>query len=233
MIAQIAYTNSNCSDLWPMFIGENRLHTDLKLYMISDWQMYEDGVFLNYVYDNDDKYWSVWYDAIMRFNVPYFIYLQEDFILYDDVDEEKIMEYVDFLRDHQEYSFVRLLKATSFKGKQITDTLFSVESNNKNVFAMQPTIWRSLDYLRLLRATKEPKWLETPNYRKQMIDMNMKGVYHYDGEDKIGKYHYDSNVYPYIATALVKGKWAMSEYGDYLKPLLGKYGINPKGRGIV
>ena len=36
MIAQLAYTNSNCSDLWEAFIKENRKYTKMPLYMISD-----------------------------------------------------------------------------------------------------------------------------------------------------------------------------------------------------
>jgi len=212
-----------------MFVGENLLHTGIPLYIIADLKVNVES----YLYKNNEPYWAVWYDAIKTFRSDYFIYLQEDFILYDDVWEERIFRYVDFLKDNPQYSFVRLLKATSFKDKKLYDTLYEVESSNKNVFAMQPTIWRSEDYLKLLDATREPKWLEPPSYRNQMIKMGMKGAYHYDGEEKVGKHHYDSCVYPYIATALVKGKWNMSEYGDELTPLFEKYDIDPNIRGTV
>ena len=105
------------------------------------------GIDEGFLYSNDEPYYKVWSGASI--NSEYFIYLQEDFVLYDDVDEDKINEYVTFLKDNPEYSFVRLLRASSFKQKKLTDTLYEIESSNKNVFSMQPTIWRSHDYIKL------------------------------------------------------------------------------------
>ena len=42
-----------------------------------------------------------------------------------------------------------------------------------------------------------------------------------DGK-KRGKFHCDSEYYPFIATALFKGKWTISEYPEELKNLLDK-----------
>ena len=44
-------------------------------------------------------------------------------------------------------------------------------------------------------------------------------------------YHFDNEVYPYIATAIGKGKWNLGEYGYELEPLLQKLNINPSLRG--
>lgn len=233
MICQIAYTNSNCSDLWPMFIEQSWKHTLLPLYMITDEVTIglSNGANGLFTYSNDEKYCDVWANAIRHFGVDYFIYLQEDFVLYNVVDERTIGQYVDVLHKNKDYSFIRLLKATSFKNKQLTDTLFEVEPGNKNVFAMQPTIWRAGDYLRLLNEVRGEKWLEYPEYRKKMIRMGMKGMYHDDGEPKRGKYHHDSNVYPAILSALIKGEWNTSEYRSELNPLLEEYNIDPSIRG--
>ena len=65
-----------------------------------------------------------------------------------------------------------------------------------------------------------------------MNKMGMKGVYHYDNEPKRGGNHYDTNVYPYIATALVKGKWDVSEYPNELPPILVENNIDHNLRGI-
>jgi hypothetical protein len=66
-----------------------------------------------------------------------------------------------------------------------------------------------------------------------MNRIGMKGMYHYDNEPKRGSNHFDTNVYPYIATALVKGKWIMSEYDEELSPILDKNNIDKNKRGIV
>ena len=234
MVAQIAYTNSNCQDLWEMFIKQNRRHCNMPLYMISDKKPDIFGYDEVSTYQNTDPYYKVWIDAVQKFGGEYFIYLQEDFILYDDVNQKKIDEYVEFLKNHPEYSFVRLLKSGNLYNKQLSPTLYEIECINMNVFAMQTTIWRSIDYVRLMAFVKSNGWLETDaDYRNKMIALNMNGAYHYDSELKRGSNHYDSNVYPYIATALVKGKWDMTEYGNQLNKILPEYNIDVNKRGTL
>ena len=50
---------------------------------------------------------------------------------------------------------------------------------------------------------------------------------------KRGLYHYDSLVFPYIATAINKGKWNYNEYQKELDELFTEYEINPFERGIA
>ena len=108
MIAQVAYTNSNCQDLWKMFIMQNRKHCSMPLYIISDIKPdvfgYDDAL----IYQNSDPYYKVWMDAVEKFGGDYFIYLQEDFILYGDVNQEKINEYIEFLKNSSYVTFEKL-----------------------------------------------------------------------------------------------------------------------------
>jgi hypothetical protein len=98
---------------------------------------------------------------------------------------------------------------------------------------MQATIWRTKDYISLMEKVKDPKWLENDNYPKEMLKMGMKGLYYYDGESKRGENHYDSNIYPYIATALVRGKWNTSEYNNELTPIFSEFNIDKNKRGTI
>jgi hypothetical protein len=52
-------------------------------------------------------------------------------------------------------------------------------------------------------------------------------------EKKRGIYHYDSEVFPYVATAIVKGKWNFSEYPKELEEVLSFCEIDKKLRGIT
>jgi hypothetical protein len=45
-----------------------------------------------------------------------------------------------------------------------------------------------------------------------------------------GKHHGDSLIYPYVATAIVKGKWNISEYPE-LRQLTAAYDIDWQERG--
>lgn len=230
---QVAYTNSNCSDLWDVFQKQTKKHTDLPLYMISDKEVNNVNLSELFIYNNEDPYYKVWVDALSRFNSEYFIYLQEDFFLYHDVDKNKLNEYLEFLKNNPEYSFVRLLKSGDLGETKLSDTLYEIESTNPFIFAMQATIWRTSDYIALMERVKSFNWLENEDYTRSMVNMNMRGVYHYDNEPKRGGNHYDSNVYPYIATALVKGKWITSEYNEILTNILKENNVDINKRGTI
>jgi len=229
---QVAYTNSNCSDLWQIFQKQTLKHCKLPLYLISDKEPENFGISGLNIYDNNEPYYKVWIDSLNKFNSDYFIYLQEDFFLYSDVNENKLNEYLEFLKTNKEYSFVRLIKSGELNDKKITNTLYEIESTNRDIFSMQSTIWRTNDYIKLLDNVKDSKWLENEKYRNSCIELNIKGLCHYDNEPKRGMAHYDSNVYPYIATALVRGKWNLSEYKDELGFILNENNINFNMRGI-
>jgi hypothetical protein len=201
--------------------------------MISDKEVENINISDMFIYDNKDPYYKVWINALKKFDCEYFIYLQEDFFLYDNVNEDKLNEYVNFLKNNPDYSFVRLIKSGQLGDIKLSDTLFEIEPSNPFVFAMQATIWRTSDYIALMEAVKEDKWLETSKYTHTMNNMGIKGAYHYDNEPKRGGNHYDTNVYPYIATALVKGRWIMSEYSKELSPILIENNIDQNKRGII
>jgi hypothetical protein len=226
---QVAYTNYNCKDVLPTFIKQNRKHTDLPLFLISDYDVSEFDIDGYFIYDNSENYWEVWNNALKEFGSENFIYLQEDFFLYADVDGDTICDYTKTLNE-SEKSFVRLAKCITFNEIKSIGTLYEIECTNRNVFAMQSTIWKTADYIKLMELVKEPKWLETNNYPRIMAEVGMEGFYHYDGEPKRGRSHWDSNVYPYIATAIVKGKWNISEYSE-LQTIINTENIQVNLRG--
>lgn len=232
MIPQVLYTNSNCKDVWDMFLKQNKKHYDSEIYVITDTDNFEGvGDSKIFTYNNNEKYWDVWVRALKKFNLKNFIYLQEDFILYKDVNDIKITDITNFL-NNSTYSFIRLIKSGNLKDKMIDDSLFEIESDNTDIFSMQPTIWKTEDYIKIMSGVKEEKWLENENYRQFMIDNGIKGLYYFKDEPKRGLNHHDSSIYPYIATALVRGKWNISEYNNELSPLLEEYNINVNTRGI-
>ena len=228
-ICYVTYTNSKCSDILDMFLLEQKKYTNLPMYFITDVMIPEQICFL---YENQEPYYESWLKCLSSIPYDYFIYLQEDFILYDHVNQEKINQYLNFLKTNQEFSFIRLLKSGSLNQNKVLDTLYEIESTNSDIFSMQATIWRKDDYVKIMNGTKNKIWLENETYRNFMIQNNLKGLYHYDGENKRGLNHFDSSIYPYIATALVRGKWNILEYSEELIPITGYYNINLNKRGV-
>ena len=228
---QVVYTNSNCNDVFVPFLKQNKKHCNLPLYTISDYDLNGEGIVDSYKYGNDEPYYKVWADALTNFNSEYFIYLQEDFFLFDAVKEDVLEKYRDFLANSK-YSFVRLLKSGKLGNKAVADNLYEIEPMNENIFSMQATIWKTEDYIKLMNTVKSPGWLETDaDYRYNMIAMGMYGLYHFNDEKQIGTHHWDSSVYPYIATAVVKGKWNYKEYANVLNEILEENNIDSNIRG--
>ena len=230
-MVEIVYTNKKCIDVFNIFMEERKGKSDLPLYVISDFDVSSYDIVGNYIYNDNEPYYKVWINALNQFNVDQFIYLQEDFILYDKIDISKINEYSEYLKD-SDYSFIRLIKSGILNNNRIYDNLFEIESDNQTVFAMQPTIWKTSDYIKLMDNVKEEKWLEIPKYREVIIYLKLKGLYYYNGERKIGGAHYDTKLYPYVATAVIKGKWNFREYKNELEPMLIKHNIDINKRGI-
>ena len=52
-------------------------------------------------------------------------------------------------------------------------------------------------------------------------------------DNKRGMFHWDSSIYPYFATAIVKGKWYTSDYGDSLRNVVEEHGIDINLRGTA
>jgi len=232
MLKQVVYTNSNCSDIWGMFVEQNKKHTNIDLLVICDTKEFpikdKENIFQ---YSNNDNYHNVWVEALNFFGIENFIYLQEDFILYNNANDSKI-EFLTNELNNSNYSFIRLIKSGSLNNKLYKENLFEIEPCNYDVFSMQSTIWKTKDYVNIMNNVKEPKWLETPNYKNFMCLQNISGLYYYDNEKKRGENHYDSSIYPYIATALVRGKWNITEYEEDLSGLIKNYNININERGV-
>jgi len=230
-MVEIVYTNKNCSDVFIPFYKQNRKYSKYPLKVISDYIPKVDSNVEIYTYENSDPYYVVWTEALKKFKSDYFIYLQEDFFLYSNVDTEKLNEYRKIL-ETTDYSFVRLLKSGQLNNKMIYKNIYEIESTNVNIFSMQATIWKTADFIKIMNSVKENKWLENDNYRNKIIELKLKGLYNYNGEPKRGSNHYDSITYPYIATAVVRGKWNYKEYKKELEPILLENKIDIKHRGL-
>lgn len=232
------YTHENCIDAWEPYLNSLDLYVPEIESVIIVNKDYEDfGRHKFRMYD-DNKNYCEEYVRCLRENVKtkYFIYMQEDFILYDRVDISTLQRYTNFL-DEGSVSFVRLIRCGDVSNTQIRDDLYWItepSSNHRfvNCFSMQPTIWNTEHFINLYEASKCERFGEFPAYPENMNRMGIRGAYAYNNEPmRQNSLHYDTSVFPYIATALVKGKWNITEYSNELEPIFKKYCINPTDRG--
>lgn len=202
----------------------------------------EDRNFVFY-YDSKEKYRNQFVSCIRHVLTDYCIYISEDYILYDEPRWDKIFEYVDVLERNKHLSFIRLNKGgvveiefPKYKGKE---DLFQLSNVFPYFYTNQAAVWRTRDLEKihvrgpnLHIAGNNMNEMFEPAATKTCQQLGIQGLFCYHGEPKRGRYHYDTSVFPHIATALVKGKWNISEYREELPPLLEKYGIDPSIRGV-
>lgn len=239
-IAIVTYTNSNCSDVWPMYFGQLDKHAfSLKSYVFSNEASDAfDKRHKFILYENSDDYYQQYTKGLDQISEKYIIYAQEDFIMYDYVKEESIKRYMQFL-DNSDYSFVRLVRC-GFKDvdtglKKIQDDIYDSNTLDPTSFAfqMQATIWNKEDMKKLYLHAKSPLWMEpAAPWNESIRELGIKGSYCYNGEDQKGKYHWDTRVFPHIVSAVQKGMWNVLQYDGMILDFLKEYGIDPTRRGM-
>ena len=129
----------------------------------------------------------------------------------------KINTYIEFLKNTK-YSFIRLSKTGNCNLKQIEkiNSLYEIDNESNDFFAVQPTIWKTKDMIKFLEnAVNMSIWDLEINSSEIAKKSKISGLLHFENENRRGG-HYDSHVWPYVATAIVKGKWNFSEYNQEL-----------------
>lgn len=239
-VAICTNSHSSYSDLWTMHFGQLDRHLPraLSRYLFTDstgvachanWLV--DGKIINY--NPADLYWKQYVACMAQVPSDYIIYLQEDHILYGDVDLAEIMTHLNWLRHNPFYSYVRLLRAGIRLGPPLSGESLRLVYNWSPVFAMQPTIWRRADLIRLYKAARPARIIDEPRVGAMCEAEEIWGGEVYCGEPKRGATHWDSKIFPCICTAVVKGKWNMREYSVELKALFAQYGIDASIRGVL
>ena len=117
--------------------------------------------------------------------------------------------------------------------------MFYLDCRNPYFFSQTAAVWR--------RSHLEAIHEHGPDLHIAGTDMNahfevaatdvsrslgIQGFYNYADEEKRGQFHYDSNIFPYTASALVKGKWNFAEYEKELTQIGQEYSLDFEKRGL-
>tara|TARA_Y100000593_G_C4274226_1_gene319131 strand:- start:582 stop:1322 length:741 start_codon:yes stop_codon:yes gene_type:complete len=241
-ICIVTNTTSKNSDVWKMFYNQIKKHfpQHVKIYTFSDISN-EEFIGQTFLYDKNLKFRSQFLSCIKKVPEDYCIFVSEDYILYKDVDAEKIKFLQSFLKEEKDISFIKLFKGADFKEPLYkgSKNLFELSLSNPYFFSQSATLWRTRDLEKIFEKGPDMHIAgEGLNDHFELgaqetcKELNLKGLYYYNNEPKRGIYHHDCSIFPHVATALVKGKWNLSEYYKELMPLLIEYEINSSERGI-
>jgi len=237
----VMYSHSEYSDVWKMFIGQiDENFEGINKYIFADKKLdFVPDHWVTITYDDNLPYDKRVATCLRQIKEQYCIFHHEDMPLYQPPNHDSLLECKNTL-DSSRLSYVKLIKGGfydesyrdfPYKGCQ---NLHHIQHNSSFCYAVQPTLWKVKDLQMLYDTTSVSHIREfEPMASRVCWALNIQGAYWYAGEQKRGEHHWDSDVYPYIATAIVKGKWNLSQYKKELKTLSDKYKIDLSIRGVV
>jgi len=246
-ICAVTYTNSNCHDVLQVHAGQlDKFASGIKSYILTDqkpsFQLKNHEII---TYNNNKPYYEQWLSSLEKIKENYIIYLQEDFFLYENVDYEELTYCRSFL-ENSDYSFTRFakfdlrrgihdsrFKLKEFPDKLISDKIYDAYTLDEDCFSfmMQATMWKKKDFISLYGHVKSEKWFENSAWDKGIRDLKIKGAFHHGGSKQLGKFHWESKVWPHICTAVGKGKWSITHHDHKLTDILQEYKVDLSIRG--
>jgi hypothetical protein len=223
----VVYTHTDMKDVWIPFFGQ------LKKYM-PDNEVYvcvnrDDEMLSDYnrvIYDETKSYTEKLAESLEQINEEIFLFTHEDMILFDKPNYEYLEKYYSYVKDRKVDS-IKLIYAGDGGIKAECDETLVLNDFSK--FSIQPTIIRK-DIL--LQIASNVGKLNIWEFENAIVGSGMDFMARRGNEKKRGLYHYDSFVYPYVSTAINKGKWNLNEYTEELNPIFEEYNINPFERGM-
>jgi len=222
----ITYTHTDYKWVWPLWFGQtDKYLKDFEKIIFVD-TLHKDipNYYKVIEYNDSKKYTQRVVECLEHLNPDdIIIFHHEDMFLYDKPNLKLLDEFINLIKTDKAH-LIKLLRAGDALHKSsIHPNLYSNPNNLK--FCIQPTICKVSTLLSIYSSTPgdsiwefESNACNSPNITNS--------YFCYTGEPLRGRAHYDSKLYPYIATAVVKGKWNLSEYPNELKSLFNEYKIN-------
>jgi hypothetical protein len=236
-ICHLTYTHSDCDDVWPVYFHQMQKFFDLGMKHIVAVDKSHEGLpsyVQSVIYDDALPYTQRLLSCLEQLTeFDYVFFDHEDMFLYGQPDRQELIGYYACLTSGQ-LDHIRMIKGGDCKYEQVQGipTLFRVDLRSKWIFSIQPGFWKRTVLMDVLMANPKANiWELEVKSQKAVKKLKLKAGFSYRQGAKRGIHHYDNDIYPYIATAIVKGKWNLREYQNELGILLMQHSINPSIRG--
>ena len=239
-ICHIVYSHTDYCDIWPIYFSQTKKYFDVcpnKIIFVNQKSDLVPKEYLQIIYNDKKTYTKRLIDCFKQvkklgFDIGFFDH--EDMFLYDYPKIDKVEKYAKAV-EKKYFDFVKLIKGGDFIAEEsiIDETLFELDLKSNWIFSIQPSFWNIDRFLDLLKKHKnEGIWVFEEKAQKTCRNLKIKGAFSDSNGEKIGIHHFSNDVYPYVATAVVKGRWNVKEY-PILEKILQEYGVDKSLRGGV
>lgn len=236
-LAYVVYSHHTYSDLWPIYFGQVNpcVPPDMaKYFMINgNYSDHYTAAYQKILYEDEFNYSDRLKFSLGKIKEEYLIFSHEDMILKNCPQWHRLFYFKKAMEDN-DIDSIKLIRGGKKVGKNFSEEYPELRVMTKDfsyLFAIQPTIWKTTSFLKIVDSAPGCSIWELEKVGTEIFrEMNFKGLYVDDGGRKIGKQHWEPFIFPYIATAIVKGRWN-SEYKEDLEELHEIYDIDDKERG--
>ena len=226
----VLYTHSDMEDVWEMCFGQlDKYLSGFKVYVCLD--KLSDKINPKYkqiIYNDSQPYTERWKSLLPQIEEETILFLHEDMIMIGHPNLKDLEKFYNYIHEDKAKTIKLIFAGSGCKYSSLDRNLVT---NEYCKLSIQPTILKKETFSNILSSVKDLNIWQF----ELAIPPSIGGDYmvRYGGEMKRGLVHYDSLIFPYIATAISKGKWVYSEYPNELETLWGEYNITPEKRGAV
>jgi hypothetical protein len=235
----IINTVSSCSDIWEMLVNQLNINfPNQKVYVFTDENSPLFEGFEVVIYDKNLDFRTQYLNCLKHVKESTCLNMNDDYILYEKVNVDEISKLVDVIKNDDKISFVRVAKGYNNTNDEYTKNLYYLSLDQEFFYSQTTAIWKKDILLRIHQDSPKSSIGRKDNLPQLEVVANnvcrklkLSGLYYYNNEPMRGSAHYDSSIFPYIASALVAGKWNIKEYPKEMEELVSKYKINLNNRG--
>ena len=221
----LVYTHTDVDWVWPYWFKQaDKFLSDYdKIMLVNDARKVNREDYQVIEYSDKNKYTTRVVEALDKLHPEEVVmFHHEDMFLYDNPNHKLIAELSDLVKEDKAH-FIKLIRVGDIKETHLHTSLSENPSNL--LFAIQPTICKVKNLREVYANTKgETIWQFEEMSTETIIDKEFLTYYTFtEGDELRGSAHYDSAIYPYVATAVVKGKWNKAEYPEELRNIFDEH----------
>jgi|10_taG_2_1085330.scaffolds.fasta_scaffold50410_2 hypothetical protein len=190
-------------------------------------------------YNPKDNFRDQMVSCLKRVSEDIILYCNDDYLFYDNANLELAEKLIDEIVGTK-FSFVKFVHTNLEAYTEHKPKLLIIDKDCENTFSQTLSFWKTKDFLEIHEncppseiGSKGETFGHLEVFAKQVSkELGIAGLCYYNNEKQRGQCHFDSDIFPHIASALVKGKWNLKEYSKELFPLLLTHQINLGERGL-